>query len=197
MSFLSSAAPAATSLNPPAVPAEAAAVVGFWRDAGPGRWFLKDPEFDRGFRDRFLGLYDQAAEGRLAHWMATPESALALVLLLDQFPRNAFRGSPRMFATDAMARAVAAVAISAGFDRLVDQALRLFIYIPFGHSEDFADQERSVALCRDLDRDTQAHAVHHRDIVRRVGRFPHRNPILGRAMRPEEQQFLDDGGFAG
>ena len=129
--------------------------------------------------------------------MGTPDGALALVLLLDQFPRNAFRGSPRMFATDATARAIAAVAISAGHDQQVDPELRTFLYIPFAHSEHLADQERSVALCRGLGERDLAHAEHHCEIVRRFGRFPHRNPILGRAMRPEEQRFLDEGGYAG
>jgi uncharacterized protein (DUF924 family) len=191
------AALAAVPSVAPAAPAEAAAVVAFWRDAGPGAWFAKHPEFDRAFRERFLVLHEAAAEGRRADWIGSPEGALALVLLLDQFPRNAFRGSPRMYATDAMARAISAVAISAGHDRQVEPALRAFFYIAFGHSEDLADQERGVALCRSLGERDLAHAEHHRDIVRRFGRFPHRNPILGRKMRPEEQRYLDDGGYAG
>jgi uncharacterized protein (DUF924 family) len=193
----SSAAALAAAIPVLAPPTEAAAVVAFWRGAGPGFWFAKDPEFDRRFREGFLAMHEAAAEGRLAHWMATPEGALALALLLDQFPRNAFRGTPRMYATDAMARAVAAAAIATGQDRQVEPALRVFLYLPFGHSEDLADQERGVALCRSLGETDLAHAEHHRDIVRRFGRFPHRNPILGREMRPDEQRYLDEGGYAG
>jgi uncharacterized protein (DUF924 family) len=118
-------------------------------------------------------------------------------LLLDQYPRNSFRNTPRMYATDAAARDVADAAITAGHDRAVEVGLQVFIYLPFGHSEDLADQERSVALAERLGEPTLTLAKHHRDIVRRFGRFPHRNPILGRPMRPEEQRFLNEGGFAG
>ena len=119
------------------------------------------------------------------------------MLLLDQFPRNAFRGTARMYATDEAAREAAASAIDAGHDRAVEQALRLFFYLPFGHSEDLADQERSVALAESLGEPSLSHAKGHRDIIRRFARFPHRNPILDRAMTPEEQAYLDAGGFAG
>ena len=177
--------------------AEAMAVVDFWREAGPGRWFAKDPAFDRTFRDRFLALHEAATRGELVDWLVTPDGALALVLLLDQFPRNAFRDTPRMYDTDAQARAMADAAITVGYDRQVDAGLQVFFYLPFGHSEDIADQERSVTLARRLGEPTLSHAEHHRNIVRRFGRFPHRNPILKRPMRPEEQQYLDEGGFAG
>jgi uncharacterized protein (DUF924 family) len=178
-------------------PAEASTLVDFWRAAGPARWFAKDAGFDRRFRERFLALHEAAARGALAGWLATPEGALALLLLLDQFPRNAFRGTPRMYASDAMARDVAAAALDAGHDRAVETELQLFFYLPFGHSENMADQQRSVALNRRLGERDLSHAERHRDIVRRFGRFPHRNPILGRAMTPAEQRFLDAGGFAG
>ncbi|WP_352818074.1 DUF924 family protein [Mesorhizobium sp. M0435] len=128
---------------------------------------------------------------------ATPYGALALLVLLDQFPRNAFRGTPRMYATDKKARRVAADAIDAGFQHEVHPSWRLFFALPFAHSENLADQDRSVALAREIGPSDTMRAEHHRDIVRRFGRFPHRNPILGRQMRPEEQRFLDDGGFAG
>jgi uncharacterized protein (DUF924 family) len=175
----------------------AAELVAFWRKAGPSRWFAKDPAFDRDFRERYLALHEAAARGDLAGWASTPESALALVLLLDQFPRNAFRDTPRMYATDAAARAAADDAIERGYDAATDLALRFFFYLPFGHSESIEDQERSVALARRLPPPTHEHAEGHRDIIRRFGRFPHRNRILGRTTRPEEQRFLDDGGFAG
>ena len=137
---------------------EAAAVVAFWREAGPGLWFAKDSAFDRSFRERFLSLHEAAARGELDGWLATPDGALALVLLLDQFPRNAFRGTPRMYATDASARRVAVAAIDAGHDRGVNGQLQLFFYLPFGHSENLADQERSVALAERLGEPSLSHA---------------------------------------
>lgn len=172
-------------------------MVDFWREAGPGLWFAKDPEFDARFRDRFLAAHAAAVRGDCVGWMTTPEGALGLVLLLDQFPRNAFRGTPRMYATDAPARAAAERAVDAGHDQGVAPALRLFFYLPFAHSEALADQDRAVALVAPLGEPNLTHAEHHRDIIRRFGRFPHRNPILGRAMRPEEQRYLDEGGYAG
>ena len=175
----------------------AAAVVAFWRAAGPRLWLAKDAAFDWRFRERFLSLHEAAAQGALDHWRSQAEGALALVLLLDQFPRNAFRGTPRMFASDAMARAAADAAIDSGHDRAFTADLRVFFYLPFGHSEDLADQERSVALHRKLGEADMWEAEGHREIIKRFGRFPHRNPILGRAMTPEEQAYLDQGGFAG
>jgi uncharacterized protein (DUF924 family) len=173
------------------------AVVDFWAEAGPGRWFAKDDSFDRRFRETFLAAHEAAARGGLANWAATAEGALALVLLLDQFPRNGFRHTPRMYATDPLAREVAAAALEAGHDRATPEALRLFFYLPFAHSESLADQDRSVALCATLPPPQGAHSRRHRDIVARFGRFPHRNAILGRPTTPEEQAFLDAGGFAG
>jgi uncharacterized protein (DUF924 family) len=175
----------------------AEAVVDFWREAGAGLWFAKDTAFDRQFHERFLSEHEAAARGQRAHWQAQPAGALALVLLLDQFPRNAFRGTPRMYATDTLARTAAATAIDVGHDHAVQAALQVFFYLPFAHSEELADQERCVALVRRLGEPDLSHAEHHRDIVRRFGRFPHRNPILGRAMTSEEQRYLDDGGYAG
>jgi uncharacterized protein (DUF924 family) len=180
-----------------AAPAKAYSVVEFWRQAGPSMWFAKDAEFDRRFRERLLSTHEAAARGELDDWLAAPYGALALVLLLDQFPRNAFRGTPRMYATDEKARAAAATAIDAGHDRAVSKDLRLFLYLPFGHSEAPGDQARSVALAEGLGEPDLSHAKRHRDIIRRFGRFPHRNPILGRAMEPEEQRYLDEGGYAG
>jgi uncharacterized protein (DUF924 family) len=172
-------------------------VVAFWRDAGPDRWFAKDDVFDQRFRDHCLALHEAAARGELGAWAETTEGALALVLLLDQFPRNCFRGTARMFATDTQARDVAAAAIAAGHDRAVVEDLRAFFYLPFEHSENLEDQDRAVALCSPLDEKTKAYAELHRDIIRRFGRFPHRNAILGRESTPEEQRFLDEGGFSG
>lgn len=172
-------------------------VLAFWREAGPSLWFAKDDAFDTRFRNGFLALHEAAARGALAEWEATPEGALALLILLDQFPRNAFRGTPRMYATDHLARRIAGTAIAAGHDAALEPTMRLFVYLPFAHSEDAADQERSVALCRGLGQPSLSHAERHRDIIARFGRFPHRNPILGRTMTAEEQRYLDEGGYAG
>ena len=175
----------------------ARSVLEFWREAGPAQWFSKDAGFDRRFGARFLSLHEAASRGQLAHWTRSAEGALALLILLDQYPRNAFRGTPRMYATDALARSVAERAIEAGHDRAVEPGLRVFMYLPFGHSELLSDQARSVELHRGLSAADLRHAQHHHDIVQRFGRFPHRNPILNRAMRPDEQAFLDAGGFTG
>lgn len=173
-------------------------VLAFWREAGPDKWFAKDPAFDEAIRDRFLATYEAAAAGRLSDWEASPETALALVIVLDQFPRNMFRGQSRIYAADPLARAVADRAIVRGFDRAFAPAERQFFYLPFEHSEDLADQERSCALHRAAgDAESLKWAEHHADIIRRFGRFPHRNAILGRTTTPEEQAFLDGGGFKG
>jgi uncharacterized protein (DUF924 family) len=176
---------------------DALKVITFWREAGPALWFAKDAQFDARFRERFLREHEAAARGELTQWQATPEGALALVILLDQFPRNAFRGTARMYDTDAMARKVANTAFAAGYDQKLPRELQKFLVLPFAHSEDLADQERSVALARRIGPDDLAHAEHHRDIVRRFGRFPHRNAILGRSSTPEEKHYLDNGGYSG
>lgn len=178
--------------------ASPAEVVKFWAEAGPDRWFSKDDAFDTEIRRRFLATHEAAVAGKLASWEATAEGALALLILLDQFPRNMFRQSPRAFATDAQARAVTAAALLRGFDAQVPANLRAFFYLPFEHSEDLADQERGLALYKAAgDTDGLKWAQIHCDIIRRFGRFPHRNAALGRATTAEEQAFLDDGGFAG
>ncbi len=178
--------------------ASAAEVVSFWGDAGPDRWFTKDAAFDNQIRERFFDTYEAAAAGKLSGWEHSARDALALLILLDQFPRNMFRGDARAFATDPLARAVAAGAIVRGFDSQVQKELRGFFYLPFEHSEDLADQERSVAFHKAIgDADGLKWAEIHADIVRRFGRFPHRNAVLGRTTTPEEQKFLDDGGFSG
>ena len=172
-------------------------VLKFWTDAGPARWFAKDPEFDRTFRDRFLADHESAARGELMHWQSTAEGALALVILLDQYPRHAFRDTRRMYDTDALARKVANTAFATGYDRLVSPPMQTFFLLPFGHSEDLADQERAVALARRISAKDLQHAEHHRDIVRRFGRFPHRNEILGRDSTAEEIAYLENGGYRG
>jgi uncharacterized protein (DUF924 family) len=173
-------------------------VLAFWRAAGPDKWFAKDDAFDAEIAARFGALWRAAANDELASWETTPEGALALVIVLDQFPRNMFRGQARTYETDAVARAVADRALERGSDRMVPQLERQFFYLPLMHSEILADQERCLLLARALgDDEVTKYAEIHTDIVRRFGRFPHRNSMLGRATTPDEQAFLDAGGFAG
>jgi uncharacterized protein (DUF924 family) len=175
-----------------------AQVLDFWFGADPKKWYSKDDAFDAAIRERFLPTYEAAAAGQLADWEATPESALALVIVLDQFSRNMFRGSPRTFAADALALEVAKRAVAQGFDRKLELPKRNFFYLPFMHSENLADQEDCVALSRqNSDENTLEYAELHADIIRRFARFPHRNAILSRITTPQEQAFLDAGGFAG
>jgi len=171
-------------------------VVRFWREAGPDKWFDQDEAFDHEFTMRFLDAHMAAARRELDHWLDEAEGALALLILLDQLPRNAFRGTAHMFATDPLALAFAREAVVRGHDRAVDPVLRVFCYLPFEHSEALADQDRAVALCEGLDTYAKYARIHH-DVIARFGRFPHRNAVLGRATTAEEQAFLDAGGFAG
>ena len=173
-------------------------VLAFWRAAGPDKWFTKDATFDSEIATRFLAVWHAAAADKLTKWEESPEGALALTIVLDQFPRNMFRGHARTFAADAVARAVADRALARGFDRQVAEDLRQFFYLPFEHSEDMADQERSLELARRFgDAEFTRFAEQHADVIRRFGRFPHRNPVLGRVTTAEEQAFLDGGGFSG
>ena len=173
-------------------------VVGFWREAGYRQWFGGDAAFDRECGSRFLAVHFAAARRELEAWMADAEGALALLILLDQIPRNVFRGSAHAWAADPLARHYATRAIEAGFDQQVDAGLRLFFYMPFEHSEALGDQERSVALHRTLPgKDADAWAVKHYDVIARFGCFPHRNAALGRINTAEEQAYLDAGGGFG
>jgi uncharacterized protein (DUF924 family) len=172
-------------------------IVTFWTEAGYERWFGKDEAFDRQFAERFGQAHDAAAAGELDHWNETPEGALALQILLDQYPRNAFRGTARMFATDAKAKTLADAALAAGHDAALAPDLRTFLYLAFEHSEDMADQERAVALFEPLGGDVLDYARLHRDVIARFGRFPHRNALLGRETSDEEVDHLRSGGFAG
>lgn len=183
--------------------AEASALIDFWfgPPGSPVRfqhravWFKADPAFDAELRRRFLRLQQGAASGDCAEWALEAEPCLALVLLLDQLPRNLYRGTAAAFGCDAMARAAARGALARGFDRSLPTSWRLFIYLPFEHSEEIEDQERSVALVAALARDPAFaemldYAKRHRDIIARFGRFPHRNAALGRASTAEEEAFL-------
>ncbi len=159
-------------------------------------WFKSPAEFDDALRDTFLADLEAASAGELRSWEALPEGALALVLLLDQIPRNIFRGTPRAYATDAAALTAADRALGQGFDRLVPPAWRLFFYMPFHHSENIADQRRSVALFDTLPRNPDRRGALRRygrpyiEVIERFGRFPHRNKILGRVSTPDEIAFL-------
>jgi uncharacterized protein (DUF924 family) len=163
-------------------------------------WFKKDPAFDATIRQQFLSLYEQAAAGHLNHWQPQPRPCLALLLLLDQFPRNLFRGDPRSFATDAQALAIAHQAIAQGFDQTLAPVERVFVYLPLEHSENLADQDQCVALFEQLHRhhpdfaSTLDFAHRHREVIQRFGRFPHRNAILGRPSTPAEAEFLQQPG---
>ena len=171
-------------------------ILAFWRQIGPERWFERDDALDAQVRRRFLDLWRKAAAGQLSSWEATDEGALALTIVLDQFPRNMFRDHIRTYSSDALAREVAGRAISRGADLRADPALMEFFYMPLMHSEHLADQLRCVELFRgSADKLTYAEA--HADIMRRFGRFPHRNKALGRASTVDEQVFLERGGFAG
>ncbi len=173
-------------------------ILAFWREAGSERWYTRDDAFDAEVRARFLDLWQRAAAGQLSAWEDSDDGALALTIVLDQFPRNMFRGEAKTYASDALARAVANRAIGRGADARVGEDLREFLYLPFMHSEQLVDQIRCVELFRKAGgADNLKYAERHAGIIKRFGRFPHRNRILGRPMTAEEQAFLDDGGFQG
>ncbi len=184
---------------------DADAILMFWLGPHPRYaerrklWFGKDPALDAELGRRFEAHWRRAAAGELDHWKANADGALALTILLDQFPRNMFRDTPDAFATDGRAREVAARAIARGFDQAVPPVKRFFFYLPFEHSEDLADQERSVALTAQFRDDAELadvydYAVRHRDVIARFGRFPHRNAILGRPSTDAEVEFLRQPG---
>ena len=173
-------------------------VLEFWFGEGPERgkshkrWFSKDPRFDADVRARFASLHDRLSTNR--DWLGQPRDCLARIIVLDQFPRNMFRGTARAFATDALALEAARLAVERGWDRGMLAVEQLFVYLPFEHSEALADQDRACELMKDFDAEQRVYAERHRDIIRRFGRFPHRNEILGRASTPEEIEFLKQPG---
>ena len=186
------------------LPERARALFDFWfgppgdpdREKHREIWFRSTTEFDDELREKFLVDYEAAAAGKLESWETTPEGTLALLLLLDQVPRNIFRGMPRTYATDAAARAVADRTLARGFDQMVVPAWRLFFYMPFHHSEDLSDQRRAVVLSATLQRNRDRGGSLRRygrsyvEVIERFGRFPHRNAILGRQSTPEEIAFM-------
>ena len=174
---------------------KASEVLDFWRGAGMGKWFNGGAAFDAECRDGFLDAHHAAARRAFEHWMDSADGALALVLLLDQIPRNVFRGSGHAFASDGLARHYAERALATGHDAAFEPELRAFFYLPFEHSEELADQQRSVALFEALGNQTYTqYAVEHRRVIERFGRFPHRNRALGRTSTADEQAWLDAGG---
>ncbi len=175
------------------------ALSAFWRErVGPKGWYRADPAIDGALGRRFGDALAAAALGRCAPWLAAPESAFALVVLLDQLPRNLFRGQAEAFAFDPLAREAAERALAAGHDLAVPSPERQFFYLPFEHSECLADQDRAVRLIRERmpdARETLRHAELHRELIKRFGRFPHRNAVLGRESTSEERRFLAEGGY--
>lgn len=168
----------------------------FWLDeTGPDGWYAASDALDQSIRDRFLASWEQA-ETLAPGWADTPEGALAALILTDQFPRNMFRGDPRAFATDALARRIADQAIAAGFDLRIDPPARQFFYLPFEHSEDLDDQNRAVELFSEfMPGESEHHAILHRDTIARFGRFPWRNAALGRIPTRAEDQVMQAGGY--
>jgi uncharacterized protein (DUF924 family) len=169
-------------------------IIAFWRDeVGAARWFVTDAALDAEIVRRFRRVWDRARAGKLDDWQNNVEGALALILVLDQFPRNMFRGKADAFSTDARAREVAGRALARGYDLIVAAQLRAFFYLPLMHSEDLADQDRCVALISGRLGTAAMNypfALAHRDEIRRFGRFPHRNAALGRKSTAAERQFL-------
>lgn len=181
-----------------AVVATPAEVIDFWRQAGYESWFQGGRAFDARCRERFEDAHFAAARREHDDWCASSEGALALLILLDQIPRNIFRGSAHSYASDPLARHYATRAIAAGHDVAFEPALRGFFYLPSEHSEAMADQDRSIALFSALgDASSLNYAQKHRDTIVRFGRFPHRNRALGRENTPQEQAYLDAGGGFG
>ncbi len=168
-------------------------VLTYWF-ADPDRWWKKDPAFDAEVRDRFLELHDAVLRGEREDWLETSRGTLAYVIVLDQFSRNMFRGFPRMYEGDPRALAAARRALDGGFDQELSGDERMFLYMPFMHSEHIADQDRCVGLFASALPQWLPNAEEHRDIVRRFGRFPHRNALLGRPSTPEELEFLKQPG---
>ena len=173
-------------------------IVNFWREAGPKKWFVKDEGFDQDIREKYLATHEAAARGEFSDWEGNAESALALLILLDQFPRNLFRNSAHAFATDCMALNIAKRSIARGYDGSCEEVMKQFFYMPLMHSEIIADQNCCLLLClQSGGAENVKFAIIHRDIIARFGRFPHRNRMFGRMNISAEDSFLDEGGFAG
>jgi len=173
-------------------------VLAFWIGAGPAAWYKQDADFDAEITARFGDLWAEGAAGRLEGWTGNRHKALALIILLDQFPRNMFRDDARAFATDSRAKTAACYALNHGYDQRTDEPQRQFFYMPFMHSELLTDQDHCVRLMRGRmnSGSNLLHARVHRQIIREFGRFPYRNAALGRKTTAAERDFLDNGGYA-
>ena len=171
-------------------------VLDFWfNDLVPNDWFVKNEDLDKRIAERFSGLHLALSREVGEAWRATPDARLALVIVFDQFPRNIYRGSPLAFATDGLALKEAKAALAVGADKSIDENRRAFFYMPFEHAEDMDEQERCVALFEALGNENYLDYAHqHLDVIKRFGRFPHRNPILGRTSTPEEKAYLAEPG---
>ncbi|MEO1139135.1 MAG: DUF924 family protein [Pseudomonadota bacterium] len=175
-------------------------VLSFWLDeVGPKGWYDTSPELDQMIRDKFLDTYEAACEGTHGLWLTYPSGTLAYIILLDQFPRNMFRDDGQSFATDKYALAAAKAAINRGWDMRIDEPARQFFYLPLMHSENLCDQDRCVRLiCERMSDDGESNLLHaraHREVIRRFGRFPHRNEVLERTSSNAEKAFLEAGGY--
>lgn len=172
-------------------------VLSFWWKAGPDKWFEANDEFDETIRSQFGALYEEAFAGSLDDWAKTPHGALALILVLDQFPRNMFRKTPEAFQSDPKALSIAAMAVESDFHLAFPTPARDFFFLPFEHAEDMDAQEKSVDLFRTYCEERVYHyALIHMDVIRRFGRFPHRNEVLGRQSTDKELAYLEQGGFS-
>jgi len=174
-------------------------ILEFWLQAGPPKWYVADDSFDQEIRDKFGDLWEKGAKGSLEDWTGHPRKALALIILLDQFPRNMFRQDGRAFSTDERAKAAACYSIKQGWDMRIDEPERQFFYLPLMHSEMLSDQDHCIRLMIERMPETGApnvlHARAHREVIREFGRFPYRNTALGRETTPAEQTYLDNGGY--
>ncbi|MDJ0614918.1 MAG: DUF924 family protein [Rhizobiaceae bacterium] len=174
-------------------------ILDFWASIGKQGWWTKSDEVDQEIVARFSDIHTKAVAGDIDDWAETPDGALALIIILDQFSRNMFRGDAKTFAQDPKALELAKGAVTAGFDKQVREDLRLFFYLPYEHSEKISDQNESVLLMHSVgnEPDNMKAVLEHREIIQRFGRFPHRNAVLGRHTTPAEQAYLDGGGFKG
>ncbi len=173
-------------------------ILAFWfEETQPAQWFQVNPDFDQALRDRFEDEYDKAFRGILDDWKRDSDGCLALCLLLDQFPRNMYRGTPRAFATDGRALVISKFALAKGFDQVLAPIKRRFLYLPFEHSENLNDQRKAAELFEKIKKDDPLgydYAMRHLKVIEQFGRFPHRNKILGRMNTPEEEEYLAQSG---
>ncbi len=175
-------------------------ILTFWLDEiSPEQWYIQDEDLDKKISEKFQATWDEAMEGSLGLWLTYPSGALAYIVLMDQFPRNMFRGSGKAFASDKIALAVAKQAIHRGWDMKIDEPARQFFYLPLMHSENLCDQERCIRLMKERMPETgEANLIHakaHREVIRLFGRFPYRNDVLDRAMTDSEQEYVEQGGY--